>query len=77
MKFKKQISLIFIALTLSACAVPAKYDYVKQDASAYQKIDAMSECQYQIKLNKTPGSEQAELLNLCMQGKGFRYKRVS
>jgi hypothetical protein len=29
------------------------------------------------RLNKTPATEQPELLKLCMQGKGFRNKRVN
>jgi hypothetical protein len=55
---------------------PPKYDFVKDGVTEHQKVDALSECQYQIKLNKTPVFEQKELLNLCMQGKGYRYKRI-
>jgi len=50
---------------------------VKEGASEHQRTDALSECRYQIRLNKTPASEEAELLKLCMQGKGFRLKRVN
>jgi hypothetical protein len=74
---KYQILSIGIALTMSACATPARYAYVKEGISAHQQTDALSECQYQIKLNKTPAAEQPELLKLCMQGKGFRLKRVN
>lgn len=74
---KKRLAITGFALILSACAAPARYDYVKEGASEHQKTDALSECQYQIRLNKTPGTEQAELLKLCMQGKGFRLKRVN
>jgi len=72
-------SLFIIATVsiISACAAPARYDYVKEGASEHQRTDAVSECNYQIRLNKTPATEQAELLKLCMQGKGFRLKRVS
>jgi len=73
----KTLILATIAATLSACASPARYDYVKEGASDYQRTDALSECQYQIRLNKTPATEQPELLKLCMQGKGFRIKRVN
>ncbi len=66
-----------ICFFVSACANAPRYDYVKEGASDYQKNDALSECQYQIRLNKTPASEQAELLKLCMQGKGFRIKRIN
>ncbi len=67
---------IAIAFTLTACAAP-RYNYVKDGASAHQRTDALSECEYQIRLNKTPASDQAKLLNLCMQGKGFRMKRIN
>lgn len=74
---KKIILAIGIASTLSACVSPARYDYVKEGVSDHQKTDAISECQYQVKLNKTPTYEQADLIKLCMQGKGFRLKRVN
>ena len=61
---------------LTACATPPKFDYVRADATAYEKVNSLSECNYQIKLNKTLPGEQLNLLHLCMQGKGFRYKRV-
>ena len=68
---------ISIGIIFSACATPARYDYVKEGSSDHQKTDSISECQYQIKLNKTPINEQDELRKLCMQGKGFRLKRVN
>lgn len=74
---KNILLTIAITLTVSACATPARYDYVKDGASNHLKTDALSECQYQIRLNKTPANEQAGLLKLCMQGKGFRLKRVN
>jgi hypothetical protein len=74
---KNQFVILSIAFILSACASVSQYDWVKEGASQNQKTDALSECQYQIRLNKTPGTEQAELLKLCMQGKGFRIKRVN
>jgi hypothetical protein len=74
---KKNVLIAAIAtLTLTACVAPPKYDFVKDGVTEHQKVDALSECQYQIKLNKTPIFEQKELLNLCMQGKGYRYKRI-
>ena len=73
---KYQFATLGVAFALSACATPARYDYMKEGASEYQRTDVLSECQYQIRLNKTPPAEQSELLKLCMQGKGFRWKRV-
>ncbi|MFZ6753363.1 hypothetical protein ACO0KY_08300 [Undibacterium sp. Dicai25W] len=69
-------SIAILSILLSGCASPPRYDYVKQGASQYDKTNAMSECNYQIKLNKTAAQEQGNLLNLCMQGKGYRYVQV-
>lgn len=74
---KSKLGIIAIASILSACAAPARYEYIKEGASDSQRTDAMSECSYQIRLNKTPATEQNELLRLCMQGKGYRLKRVN
>lgn len=73
-----KISIIIAALfILNGCAAPARYEYLKEGASQFQRTDALSECQYQTKLNKTPPLEQQELIHLCMQSKGYRYKKVS
>ena len=74
---KSNIAHVFAAAVLSACASAPIFDYVKEGASQHQKKNALSECQYQVKLNKTPVAEQKELIKLCMQGKGFRLKRVN
>lgn len=74
---KNALLVIVLASGLFACATPARYDYMKEGASEHQRTDALSECNYKIRLNKTPTTEQAELLKLCMQGKGFRLKRVN
>lgn len=74
---KSKLGIIAIASILSACAAPVRYEYVKEGASDFQRTDAMSECSYQIRLNKTPSIEQEALLKLCMQGKGYRLKRVN
>lgn len=72
-------NLIFIAsaaLLFSACASPTRYAWVKEGASDHQRTNDTSECTYQVRLNKTPVAEQKELQGLCMQGKGYRLKRV-
>lgn len=62
---------------LSACAgAPKQFGYTKEGASEYDKTSALSECNYQIKLNKVDEDEAGELLTMCMQGKGYRYVRV-
>lgn len=74
---KTQRLIIAMIILTGGCAAPPRYEYVKEGASEYQRVDALSECEYQIKLNKTPANEQADLLRLCMQGKGFRLKRIN
>lgn len=64
------------ALFLAGCAAPPKFDWIREGVSQYDKETAISECSYQIKLNKISGADQAELQKLCMQGKGFRYKQI-
>jgi hypothetical protein len=70
-------AIVSFVILLGACAATPKYDYVKEGASDHEKTNVMSECQYQIRLNKTPSAEVPELLSLCMQGKGFRLKRTN
>lgn len=62
---------IAVPLTLVACGSSGPR-YVKQGVSEEDVQTAKSECEYQIRLNKTPKAEQDELRNLCMQGKGYR-----
>ena len=62
---------IAVPLTLVACGSSGPR-YVKQGVSEEDVQTAKSECEYQIRLNKTPKAEQDELRNLCMQGKGSR-----
>lgn len=62
---------VAMPLMLAACGSSAPR-YVKQEISEEDSKTAVSECEYQIKLNKTPKADQDELRNLCMQGKGYR-----
>ena len=64
------------AALLSACASPPRYAYVKEGASTHTTQSAMAKCEYQIKVQKTPPGEQAGLKKLCMEGEGYRLKRV-
>lgn len=73
---KNSLFFAVLATALTACALPPKYDWTKDDASSEDKNTALSECSYQIKLSKAKMYEQSELLSLCMQGKGYRYKKV-
>ncbi|NIC42085.1 hypothetical protein [Aquabacterium sp. A08] len=74
---KVGLFLLAVAAITAGCAAPARFDFVKEGASDHQRTDARSECDYQIRLNKTPAHEQEELRRLCMQGKGYRLKRIN
>ncbi|SFN23824.1 hypothetical protein SAMN05444747_1195 [Variovorax sp. OV329] len=63
--------VIAVPLMLVACGSSGPR-YAKQGVGEEDAKTAMSECEYQIRLNKTPKGEQDELRNLCMQGKGYR-----
>lgn len=74
---KNRVLLPFLAvLFLSACVSAPRVDWVRADTTQMQKENAVAECNYQIRLNKTPVIERDELLSLCMRGKGFRLQRV-
>ncbi|MDI9334469.1 MAG: hypothetical protein QM533_08830 [Cytophagales bacterium] len=72
-----KISIVISALIFGACAAPPQYNWVKTGVTNTDRDTAVSECQYQIKLNKTDSTHQSELLKLCMQGKGFRLRQVN
>ncbi|WP_312565116.1 hypothetical protein [Comamonas sp.] len=65
------------AAALSACGAPPRYGYVKEGASAHTTRSDMSKCEYNIKLQKTPIGERDGLHKLCMEGEGYRLKRVN
>ena len=73
---KRHLVVLGTVLLLSACSSTPDSEYTKVDTSEAQRTDALSECQYQVKLNKIEEDEQEELINLCMQGKGFRLTAV-
>ena len=65
------------AVALSACSSPPRYAYVKEGSSRHSTQTALSKCEYQIKLQKTPVGEQNALRKLCMEGEGYRLKQVN
>lgn len=73
----KLVLMAVTALALTACAAPPRYGWVKEGSSGHTMQSDLSKCNYQIKLQKTPVHEQDELRALCMQGEGYRKKRIS
>lgn len=69
------IAFVAASVVLAGCAA-SKTQYFKQGANKHDTESAIAECQYQVRLNKTPKAEQSELMNLCMQGKGYRSRRA-
>nr|QZL14127.1 hypothetical protein [uncultured bacterium] len=58
-------------LTLSACASPA---WRKPGVTWEDTKSAHSQCNYEIGLNKIQESKKRELINSCMEAKGFRFR---
>lgn len=74
---KNCLLVLGVASLLAACSSPPRYAYQKEGSSAHTTQSAMAKCDYQIKVNKTPVGEQQELRRLCMEGEGYRLRRVN
>ncbi len=74
---KRALWIACAVAALGGCAVPVHYEYMKEGASAYERTNSLSECQYQVNLNKVPQQEINGMIRLCMQGKGWRLRQVS
>jgi hypothetical protein len=73
--FRQSSLVLAIAATalIAGCAGP-QHTWRKEGASADSAHTALSECKYQIGLNKVSEEKQKELLSQCMEGKGFRWR---
>lgn len=71
-----QKTLIILGLSvltlLSGCASDPTWR--KDGVSGEDAVSALSECKYQVGLNKVAKSEQNALVQNCMQAKGFRWR---
>lgn len=65
-------ALLFMA-TVQGCAAP-RASWKKEGVSADTTQTSLSECKYQIGVNKIPAEQQQGLLVQCMQGKGYRWR---
>jgi hypothetical protein len=63
-------AITFVAF-VSGCASP-QASWRKEGISAEGARSALSECKYQVGLNKIPEIKQEDLIANCMEGKGFR-----
>jgi|TARA_X000001388_G_scaffold44707_1_gene31719 hypothetical protein len=73
MSHKFVIPLLGLVTLVTACAAPQP-TWRKAGVSADDTVSALSECKYQIGLNKIPEAQQKEMLGQCMQAKGFRWR---
>ena len=76
---KKIVIALSVTTVLAACdggSSEPRMDWAKSGAGEPEKVTALSDCRYQIRINKVDEDEQDELLKLCMQGKGFRYQTI-
>ncbi len=73
---RPKFAIAILTVMLTSCAAP-RYGWVKEGASGYEMTSAQAECKYQVALNKIPSSDQGKLIQLCMQGKGYRYRQLS
>jgi len=76
-EMKNYLITLGVVSLLTACSAPPRYAYVKEGASAHTTRSALSKCEYQVRVNKTPAGEQNDLKHLCMEGEGFRYLQVN
>jgi hypothetical protein len=70
--FNKSISVAAVAILtfVAGCAGPSWH---RDGVSPGNAATALSECKYQVGLNKIAGDKQNELIGHCTQGKGFRF----
>ena len=74
---KMLLTAVVLLPILAACTTPPRSAWVKDGATESDRTTALSQCQYEMRLNKVPAKERFDLLQLCMQGKGYRYRRVN
>lgn len=59
------------ATMMAGCASP-KAEWHKSGVSSDDTYTQLSECRFQVGINKVSKSDQEELIGHCMRGKGFR-----
>ena len=74
---KNVVAAAILLSIFAACTTPPRSAWVKVGATESDRTTALSQCQYEMRLNKIPAKERFDLLQLCMQGKGYRYRRAN
>ncbi len=72
--FQKTITILGLSalILISGCASDPTWK--KAGVSHNDAVSAHADCKYQVGLNKVAKSEQNELIQNCMQAKGFRWR---
>lgn len=73
---KYLVTIAAVGVFLTGCAAPPRAEWSKEGASAHERESVQSECRYNVKMNKVGATEQEELVELCMKGKGYRLRKV-
>jgi hypothetical protein len=67
----KLIVGVVSAVVLAGCASAPVMEWGKSGLTSADRLVAVSDCEYQIRMNKVAKKQQEELIALCMQGKGW------
>ena len=70
MNIKLICSLLSGAL-LVGCASTPTMEWGKAGTGSADRLKELSDCEYQIRMNKIAKKQHEELIALCMQGKGW------
>ena len=65
------IAAVLGAAALVGCASAPVMEWSKSGMTSADRLVAVSDCEYQIRMNKIPKKQHQELIALCMQGKGW------
>ena len=62
-----------LSFAVSSCSSPPAADWRKPGVARNDMITALSDCRFQVGINKISPGEQNQLIVDCMQAKGFRW----
>ena len=69
----KSIAVLAVALLTIVAGCASTSSWNKDGVASDGATNALSECKYQVGLNKIAEDKQKELIADCMQSKGFRF----